>query len=180
MKPEYISSIDYINSLTFEYIETYSLQRGERFEKQREQEIKILQKLRRRNKSLNFEELKQVKGLEELYGTTQYLLDDKGNFHIFSEKIAAFSATDNEVINLVRILQTKIREIPAWMCAPIYRDAIVFYDKNKKIISALNVCLSCEYIAINRHRNINADEETYKQLRQFFIDCGHKIEDKNL
>ncbi len=63
------------------------------------------------------------------------------------------------------------------MCAPIYRDAIVFY-KDNKIVSTLNVCLSCEYMETKMFKHVNADNETYKLFRQFFIDCGHHVEEK--
>ena len=64
------------------------------------------------------------------------------------------------------------------MCAPIYRDAIVFYDLNKEIISTLNVCLSCEYMETKMFNHINADVETYNLMREFFIGLGHKVEEK--
>jgi hypothetical protein len=60
----------------------------------------------------------------------------------------------------------------------MYRDAIVFYDKSNRIVSTLNVCLGCEYMETKMFNHINGDNETYDMLRQYFIDLGHKIEDK--
>ncbi len=178
MKPEYeyISSIDYINSLTFDYIETYSFQRGEEFEKDRPELMKLKDKLRL--SGLNTAEQKRFKELNELYGLTQYLINDNGEFHPSSKKISNYNYLDNKVATLKEILRTEIKDIPMWMCAPFYRDAIVFY-KNDKIISTLNVCLSCEYMETKMFKYVNGDNETYKLLRQFFIDCGHNVEDKN-
>ena len=80
----------------------------------------------------------------------------------------------------MKILQTEVKNIPGWMCAPVYRDALVFYDKDKKIISCLNVCLSCEYMQLYKNIYINADEKVYDLLRQTFINCGHEIEPKDI
>jgi hypothetical protein len=182
MKPEYeyISSIDYINSLTFDYIETYSLQRGEEFEKEhivgRTELLNLKEK--QRVSSLDKIEQKRFEELIELCGHTQYLINAKGEFHPSSRKISNYNCHDNTVKTLKEILRTEIKDIPMWLCAPIYRDAIVFY-KSEKIVSTLNVCLSCEYMETEMFKHVNGDDETYKLLRQFFIDCGHNVEDKN-
>ena len=182
MKPEYeyISSIDYINSLTFDYIETYSLQRGEEFEKDHKLGWQELVKLKEKQtkSALDTVEQKLFETLNELYGYTQYLINAKGEFHPSSRKIGTYNSLDSKVITLKEILRTEIKDIPMWMCAPTYRDAIVFY-KDNKIVSTLNVCLSCEYMETKMFKHINADNETYKLLRQFFTDCGHEVENRN-
>lgn len=182
MKPnyEYISSIDYINSLMFDYIETYSLQRGEEFEKEHKlgrQELTNLKEKQTKSALKTIEE-KRFEELNDLYGQIQYLINSDGKFHPSSKKISNFKRLDSKVTILKDILRTEIKDIPMWMCAPVYRDAIVFY-KDNKIVSTLNVCLSCEYMETKMFKHVNADNETYKLLRQFFIDCGHDIEEKN-
>ncbi len=137
--------------------------------------MKLKDKLLVRN--LDAIEQKRFDKLNELCGHTQYLINAKGEFHPSSKKISNYNSLDNKVITLKEILRTEIKDIPMWMCSPIYRDAIVFY-KNDKILSTLNVCLSCEYMETKMFKHVNGDRETYKLLRQFFIDCGHNIEDK--
>lgn len=51
------------------------------------------------------------------------------------------------------------------MCAPIYRAAILFYDKNENLIQQLNVCLSCEYMETELFNHINTNFKTYELMR---------------
>lgn len=175
------SSIDYINNLTFAYVETYSFQRGAEFEeriKTNRPEYEKLKIRKEKQNDLTALEEKRFLGLHELYGFTQYLINNKGQFHPSSTNTHTFKSTDPQIDKLKNILRTEIKDIPAWMCAPIYRDAIVFYDKSKHIVSTLNVCLSCEYMETKVFSHINGDNKTYDLLRQYFIDLGHKIENR--
>ena len=176
----YIASTDFINNLTFYYVETYSFQRGIEFEKNQKlirPEYESL-KLRKENQNkltpLDEERLSELHGRLEF---TQYLLNDKGQFHPSSKKTNSFNL-DNPIIDrLKNILRTEIIDIPIWLCAPTYRDAIVFYDNNHKIVSTLNVCLSCKYMETKMFDHINGDYRTYDLLKRFFIDIGHEVED---
>lgn len=175
----YTSSIDYINNLAFDYIETYSLQRGEEYEEIKRITKPEYDKLKvRKNKTNNLTKQEEERFLElhSLLGFTQYLINEKGEFHPSSKKINTFQAKDDQVDKLKKILQTEIKEVPSWMCAPKYRDALVFYDNTGQILSILNICLGCEYMETKMFHHINADIETYKLLKQFFKDIGHKIE----
>lgn len=177
----YISSIDYINNLTFDYVEMYSFQRGADFEESiktnRPEYEKLKVRKEKRNDLTVFEEKRFIE-LQEFLEFTQYLINDKGQFHPSSTRTHIFKSTDPQIDKLKNILRTEIRDIPAWMCAPMYRDAIVFYDKENQIVSTLNVCLSCEYMETKMFSHINGDTRTYDLLRQYFINLGHKIEDK--
>ncbi len=178
---KYTSSIDYIDNLTFDHVETFSFQRGQEFESTIQTIRPEYDKLKvRKDKAnnLTLEETKRFEELHSLLGFTQYILDDKGQFHPSSVKKNTFKSSSPQIARLKEILHTKINDVPAWMCAPFYRDAIVFYDQANKIISTLNVCLSCEYMETQMHNHINGDEKTYKLLRQFFVDIGHPVEGK--
>ena len=176
-----ISSVDYINNLTFDYVEMYSFQRGTEFEeinKTSRPEYEKLKIRKEKHNDLTVLEKKRYYELHLLFGFTQYLIDDTGQFHPSSTKTNTFKATDPQINILKNILLTEIVDVPSWMCAPIYRDAIVFYDKLNRIISTLNICLSCEYMETKMFFHINGDNKTYDLLRQFFIELGHKIEDR--
>jgi hypothetical protein len=84
------------------------------------------------------------------------------------------------ITRLVDILSTEIIEIPNFLCAPIYRDAIVFYNSAHKIVSALNVCLECQYMETKMFSHINGDYETYDLLKRYFIDIGHEVEEPTI
>ncbi|MNH01710.1 hypothetical protein D3C87_481520 [compost metagenome] len=174
-----VSSSDYINGFPFDYIETYSLQRGDEYEaalqvlKPEHNRLKV-----RKEKRNNLTETEEIRlsELDGLFGITQYLIDDTGRFHFSSQRTDTFQY-DNEAVSLLKdILNTKTTDVSHWMCAPIYRDAIVFYKSSGKIISALNICLSCEAMAIDSSSQVVADCSTYEMLRKFFKDIGHPVE----
>ncbi len=174
-----ITSSHYIKSLAFDYVETYSLQRGDECEAS----LKVLKpelynlKIRKekRNNLTDTEEIR-LNELDALLSVTQYLIDDTGRFHFSSQRTNTFQY-DHEITKLLRnILLTKIIDMSNWMCAPIYRDAIVFYKRSGEIVSALNICLSCEVMAIGSSNQVVADCSTYEMLRKFFKDIGHPVE----
>lgn len=179
MQYKYISSIDYINSLEFDYIETYSFQRGIAFE----ETLKLLKpeyarlKVRRERRN-NLSETEEVRFLElnGLLGFTQYLMNDKGQFHPSCIRVSTFKNNDPEVTRLTSILCTEIVETESWLCAPMYRDAVVFYNKSAEIVSVLNVCLSCNYMETEMFNHITGDSKTYDLLKAFFLEIGDDVE----
>lgn len=54
-------------------------------------------------------------------------------------------------------------------CMTVNRDALVFYDKNDKIIDILNFDLGCH------GRDIAFYNDNWEVLKQFFIDLGHLV-----
>lgn len=182
MKPRYtyIPSKDFINDLTFSYVETYSFQRGKEFELQQKEFDKEYDKLKSRKSKTNnltVEEEERFLVLDKLCGFTQYLLNDTNQFHYSSKKTNTYNSTDTKVELLKNILRTEIIDIPSWMCEPIYRDAFVFFDKQDNIVSVLNICLSCQYMETSKFNHITSDWKTYDLLKRFFIDIGHEVED---
>ena len=178
----YISSIDFINNLTFDYVETYSFQRGVEFEENKKRlkiEYDKLKIQKAESNDLIPDEEKRFSKLHELLGFTQYLINDKGQFHPSSKLTNTFKYKEPIVDRIKEILRTEIVDIPRWLCSPIYRDAIVFYDRNHKIITPLNICLSCQYMETTRFNHINGDYKTYDLFKRFFIDIGHDVEDPN-
>ena len=176
----YISSTDFINNLTFDYVETYSFQRGQEFEENKkliQVEYDTLKTRKEKSDNLSTDEEERFSILNGLLGFTQYLINDKGQFHPSSKKKNVFSKEDPNVDRIKNILRTKINDIPRWLCAPVYRDALVFYKSDKTIVSTLNICLSCQYMETKMFDHINGDYETYDLFKRFFIDIGHEVED---
>ena len=179
---KYTSSIDYIESLTFDYLETYSFQRGLAYEENLhliKAEHDILSAREKKYNNLTPTEKQRFSDIHKLIGYTQYLIDDEGLFHPSSEKINTFSKNAPAVDRLRTILQTEIRDIPMWLCSPIYRDAIVFYNSSEEVISVLNICLSCQYMETQKFNHINGDYKTYDLLKKYFIDIGHHVEEQS-
>ena len=176
----YIPSTDFINYLTFDYVETYSFQRGQEFEENKKlirAEYDRLKIRKERFNNLSTDDEERFSILNRLLGFTQYLVNDKGQFHPSSKRTNVFSKNDPNVIRIKNILLTKINDIPRWLCAPVYRDALVFYRSDKTIVSTLNICLSCQYMETKMFDHINGDYETYDLFKRFFIDIGHDVED---
>ncbi len=176
---QYTDAADYINQLKFDYIETYSSQRGAAYDGQYRKQSEEYMRLSTRK--TNGEELfpdeeATFQELLPLVGCTQYLIDENGAFHPSCNKINIFRHDDKKVDWLKQILRTPIVERPLFLCAPVYRDAIVFYDVAGNIVSSLNVCLECMYMETAPFHHLNGDYETYDLLKRFFIAVGHEVE----
>lgn len=174
----YTTSADYINNLAFAHIETYSLLRGPEYEENEKllrAEYDRLKAQKEKQDGLTAEEEVRIAELFKLVIGTQYLINDKGAFHPSSKKINSFSVSDPMVDRLKTILNTEVKSVPLFLCEAIYRDAVVFYNSNHQVVSVLNVCLGCNYMA-SQSNQIKADWETYDLLKHFFIDIGHDVE----
>ncbi|WP_316843141.1 hypothetical protein [Pedobacter psychrodurus] len=145
-----IHSREYIKSIDFEYIETYSFQQDTYYSETN-------------------------RNTDKISWHDQRITDQDKKLNSSSRKISLFQRADAELLTLIRILEIDIVNLPSWMCAPVYRDAIIFYNKDHEIISALNICFECLYMENNTGINIDADERTYDLLKTFLISKGHNI-----
>jgi hypothetical protein len=146
---QYIDSAVYISGLEFDYIETYSMQRGDAYEAEYKVMYKEYERLKvrkERRRDFSGEEAAAFSKLSPLVAFTQYLINEKGAFHPSSCKTSTFRWDDSQVKQLKQILRTPVTEMPHFMCAPAYRDAIVFYKADGTIVSTLNICLGCKYM----------------------------------
>lgn len=135
---------------------------------------KLKQRKIKKNDLDHSQELR-IKELKKLLHT-QYILDNEGKLHSSFVKTNTFKFDTPKAVELKKILNTEVVSIPQWMCDPKYRDAIIFYNKEGKVISSLNVCLSCQHLQTTNDNHINADESTYNLLKDFFIKIGHDVE----
>jgi len=175
----YINSPDYMNSFCFDYVETWSFQRGEEYEQNLKQlriERDKLEALKAQCKTLTIEEENRYQELNGLLGYTQYLIDEHGRFHPSAKNVTIFRHDNPAIERIKQILQTEVLDVPMWLCAPVYRDAFVFRDQNGTIVSVLNVCLSCQYMETKIFAHIKGDYRTYDLLKKFFLEIGHEVE----
>jgi len=167
---------EFIERLEFEYIETYSFQRGSDFEKDFEKvnNFRVWKVgFNQKKKSYSDTELEKVRELEKKLHP--YLLNGDGVLHYSAEKKGHFKKEGLVVKELREILTIPTDEVNHWMCAPFYRDAVVFYDENNQIVDVLNVCLSCDHMFSWKRGPVDAGYETYQRIKQFFIDIGHQV-----
>lgn len=145
-----VQSKRYIKSFDFNYAETYSFQQ-----------------------EAYYSETNRNTG--EISWTDQRIIDLDKKLNNSSQRISSFQRNDADALTLISILEIDIVNLPLWLCAPIYRDAIIFYNEKKEIISALNICFECCYMETDKHINIDADETTYELLKSFLNSKGHHI-----
>jgi len=172
----YQTSSDFINKLEFDYIETYSFQRGAAFDADIHSYRSLADKAKLN--ALSTYEKTDLSILIEK-GMVQHLVCEDGKLHPSREKTHCFNKTDAITEQIINLLKIEAIDVPMWMCTPFYRDAVIFYDNNGVIVAALNICFSCEYMALgNYFQRVDADQKTYRLFRQLFVELGHQIEDR--
>lgn len=170
---------DYLNKFEFDYIQTYSFNRGEKLIDSLSETDK--EALRLSKQIINAPSELKSKLVERFDRITKFkslerLTDGHNRKSPTATLISEFEKHDRKVAQLVDILSTKIEDIPAWMCAPVFRDAIVFYNKSDKMVSVLNICFECEYIQDEQGNYVDVDVTVYIKLKQMLMDWGHPIE----
>jgi hypothetical protein len=143
-------SADYINNLSFDYIETYSLRRGAEYEQ-----------LKAANRDLEY---------------NGGIVNENGEFFPYSIKTHTFQHDHPTAIRIKELLQIEIEAHLPMLCAPVFREAVIFYDRNNRIVSALNICLTCSYLQAEKLQ-LKADYKTYGYLKKLFLELGHNVED---
>lgn len=179
IKYTYISSSEFVESLAFDFVGTYSFQRGEEYKSNLEELRNEFGKLKAKkhwNGQLPATEELRFSELDDLVNYSQYLITKQGRFHPSAQKTGSFERSAPIVNRLLEILRTNVEVEVMALCAPTYRDGIVFYNKQQEIVAVLNVCLSCQYMETSKFNYVRADSKTYKLLRQYFTDIGHKVE----
>lgn len=93
-----------------------------------------------------------------------------------SKRTGTFKNDHPTAARIKEILQTEIEESMRFLCAPVYREALVFYDHNDKVVSLLNICLTCLDLHATPYNRIKGDYKAFEWLRRLFQGLGHEIE----
>ena len=167
---------DYIKNIHYEYIETYSLLRNEKYEDLLS-EIEALEKSIKEPKFGWYRQTKRLSELKEYANQRQYILTDNHNFHPTSEKISTINRNEADAHLLDKVLCTEYDAAGnfATACVPIFRDALVFYNERNSIITALNICFECNQMYSEEAGTISAHDKNYQNLAEFLHRKGHKI-----
>jgi hypothetical protein len=171
---------DYLSSFQFDYLQTYSFNRGQIL-------IDYLlandQEIIRLYNQLNSASVKVKPTIEERFNRKvknrilERLTDNRQQIHPTAVAIKKLDRQDKMVSSLFDLLSTKIEDVPAWMCAPVFRDAIVFYDANDQILSVLNICFQCEHMQDEQGNYVDVDSTVYKKLKILLTTWGHEIKE---
>ncbi len=165
---------DYIESINFEYFETYSFQRRGDFDTYG----RLFKKYAKDNNSLSEAEEMMLKKLRKsnLYDQdNNSIFSSNGELNRSAELIYKSDKLSYFNDELIQILKIPFVNYEAWMCAPIYRDAILFFDFNNNLIDGVNICFECSNIANLKSKEILTDSISYQKLKKFLISLGHNI-----
>jgi hypothetical protein len=143
----------YFDVLNFDFIDTYSFNRGPKFE------------TKFKGNRLH------VNGLQPVLNADKQLNDTAYKIYEVRKDTAEFN-------ELYRIVSKEFVGKSDWMCAPFYRDGLVFLTKDNQIVESLNVCFECGHMCDIEGNYIVADEEVYTGLKFLLRSFGHDIQDE--
>lgn len=162
-----MNTAEYINSIVFDYVETWSFNRGAEEDQVKAEYDQVISIKDTSERNTAF------RALQRKYFI---LINEYGEIHPYAKKINTFKKDHPFVDRVKQILGTGIEYEPKFLCAPEYRDALVFYDDNQQIVSTLNICFSCMYMHTIPHSGIKADYKTYDWMKKLLLESGHEIE----
>jgi hypothetical protein len=168
---------DYLNHLDFDYIETYSGLRGIEYETfYHEIELRISQ-IQKEMKSMRYMQIQHA-SLEinkMKYSLNEMRIFKNEIFHKTAKKVSRFEK-DSKIFNAIKTnLALECSEKCAFMCAPIYRDLLLFFKQNL-IVCEIHICFSCNDIKISKLSDqLWFPEETYRGLSLVLKNLGHEM-----
>lgn len=186
-----MKSSDFWDSLHFKYIKTYSINRDViDYELElRKKRCYSLERLISEFSILTAEEVKVAKKFrndtrQEEEQQTKNHIQTQLNKEVINEN--GFLDKDAKFVSLIekhthsftllkRILFLSVNRSATTMCWPVYRDAIVFYDDEDKIVNQLTICFECLYLQDMYKNNIESDWDNFKYLKEFLFLQGHKV-----
>lgn len=169
-----IESKDFIESIKFEYFETYSFQR--------KGDLEIYTQLLKKYKdedSLSAEEKEELKRLRKLNLYTKgdnFIFIENGGLNATADLICRSDKSSNLNNELIELLKNPFVDYIAYMCPPIYRDAILFYDADKKLVDGINICFGCNSVINLNKKEVFTGKVVYEKLKDFLQLLGHKID----
>ena len=167
--------------MSFEYAISYSGLRGEKFRKLEDVSNTRIERIKEDNKVSNSKQKlklsKEIKELEdELNIYNARVITKVNKVHKSTIQVRRFKKEDKELVEIFNILNSKFEEQYVWMCAPIYRDAIVFYSQEDKMVGILQICFSCNWIKNESEEDLEVDNKIFQKLKEKLIQIGHQIE----
>lgn len=158
-----ITSAVYITGIHFEYFRTYSFQR-----------TGTQQTIGQEEPGTNQIRQSNLPGNPNPY--TQRISGQGGNLNPTAVMIREIQKSDQACSSLIRYLKTEIEEELLFLCAPVYRDAILFYNAGHELVAGINICFECDRIESIYGAHISTDFKTFKYLKQLLLQLGHPIE----
>lgn len=170
----------YTQSLAYEYVRSYSGLRGRKFESLLARNSLEVERIEHEIKTARYIQVpklrKQIELLKEetdIYKAR--VVSDGGIPHESAGLVGEWRKHDDFFSDIHHILMQPLHEQFATMCAPVFRDALVFYSKEGEVQGVLHVCFGCLWMKNEKEEDIAADVEVFDHLKQRLMDAGHPI-----
>jgi hypothetical protein len=168
----------------FSYLETYSFNRGPKLAALHAATTAAVEQTRQEIQTAPYRDqrklayrLRTLQG-EITHSITGKLLTDKGAvFDVTADKIALVRQASATAQRLATILEQPATQVVHFMCLPIYRDALAFYNEQGHLMRVLNICFECLAMRTDNGVMVQADLATYEELGKLLYELGHPIEE---
>jgi hypothetical protein len=179
-----ITIAEFWHSQPFDYLATYSFNRGLKLAALHEATTKAIAELQQSISSSRF--MQQIKMMRQLNELEQQMRVGHYQKRLTNEQMIIDSTADQIALVRCNSLENKkldaiFRALPGEVvyagCPPTYRDALAFYDAQGQLLRVLNTCFGCLYMETNDGVSVEAGVHTYDELRNLLITLGHPIKD---
>ncbi|HEX8427889.1 hypothetical protein [Hymenobacter sp.] len=176
-----MTTSDYGTSLPFDYITTFSLLRGIKWERAQAAIRKEIEESRKRLLTAQAEQLLEVRQRLELLRKKNnlehsLLTEGRAAYNLTAMPVATLQRQTPEINQLMAILEVPFERRSYWMCGPVFRDALAFYDGKHQLVAVLNICFECEQMQNENGVEIQTDITVYPALHQWLTALGHEVE----
>ena len=169
----------------FSYLETYSFNRGPKLAALHaattaaiDQTRLALQTAPFRDQRKLYHQLRALQGKIDHLILEKPLTDKSGAFDATADKIALVRQASAPAQRLRAVFEQPANQVAHFMCLPIYRDALAFYDEQGRLLGVLNICLECLAMRTETGLRLTADVAAYEALQLLLSELGHPIEEK--
>lgn len=167
----------------FAYLETYSFNRGPASEADYERLSQEIAAVRQELQTARYMDLaklrRKLRELEqELEGGKCNILWSAARLStdFTARKIATLASDAGMIRHLTNMFEKAVEQEGFFMCPPIYRDALVFYNDQAQRVQVLNICFECQMMATAYGQLIEANFDTYDALQETLMQLGHPID----
>ena len=173
----------YIRNLNYDYAISYSGLRGELFDKLEQTNKEKIEILEEEIESARFmqkpklnQRIKDLRREIDIYNSK--IINSKGEIHKSTVQISKLKKGDRDLEDIFEPLFLEMTNPIATMCAPIFRDAVVFYSDTNEINGILQICFSCLSIKNENEDYFDVDYEMFQKLKDKLVQIGHPIENE--
>lgn len=166
----------------FAYLETYSFNRGPKSVAEQERLSHDIAAARQALQTVPYTDLAKLRRkLRELEAALRGGKHDvlwtipAARPDYATQKIATLTSAAGLAQHLGNVAARATTQELFAMCAPIYRDALVFYNEQHERLQVLNICFECHMMRTSTNQLIEADITTYEALLETLAQLGHPI-----